>query len=152
MDKPVHPSDERLKSAVDAFWESFPPFWHCLRGQIRQTAADQFGLTVEQYHILRHIRKGFGSVSELAHAKQISRSAASQTVELLARRGLVTRQQSETDRRQVHLTLSEQGDALLDAISGQTRAWMVQQFSVLDESELQDFTRLMQLLRKVAEG
>ncbi len=74
---------------------------------------------MEQFHILRHIRRGLGSVSELAEVKQISRSAISQAVDLLVERGLICRLQNAQDRRNIPLELTEAGNSLLDTIWGE---------------------------------
>jgi DNA-binding MarR family transcriptional regulator len=146
------PSDETIRLAVDAFWETIPSCWHHVRAHIRQLAVEQFGITVEQFHILRHIRKGQGSVSELAEAKQISRAAISQAVELLVVKGLVLRTTDRQDRRHVQLDLTPAGDALLDAIFDDTRRWMAGAFAHLSAAELDDFQRGMRALQKVVFG
>lgn len=149
MDASSSPSAEALRQAVEAFWDTFPPFWHQVRAHIRQTAAERFGVSVEQFHILRHIRRGQGSVSELAEAKNISRAAVSQAVEALVGRGFVTRTTDARDRRHIHLTLTASGQALLDAISDETRQWMMQRLAPLDADDLQALTKAMAALRKI---
>ena len=142
-------SQEILSRAVDTFWETFPPFWHQVRGHIRQVATEQYEISVEQFHILRHIHHGQGSVSELALVKNISRPAVSQAVDLLVHKGLITRTLDPSDRRHVQLTLTDSGDALLDAIFTDTRQWMVQLLSPLSSNELQVLTQAMDSLRKI---
>jgi DNA-binding MarR family transcriptional regulator len=142
------PSKEKLHQAVETFWETFPPFWHRIRAQIRQVAAEQFDLSVEQFHILRHIRRGQGSVSELAEARNISRPAISQAVDILVHKGLITRTPDARDRRHVRLALTASGNALLDAIFDQVRQWMVQTLSPLSDEELDTLVRAMDSLRK----
>src|SRR5512138_1156151 len=109
-------SSERLRDqAVDRFWETVPPVWNTVRSHIRATATANYDITVEQFHVLRYVRRGPGSMAELATAKNISRPAISQAVDVLVKKGLVTRAQSTTDRRYVELTLTDSGNALLDA-------------------------------------
>jgi DNA-binding MarR family transcriptional regulator len=134
---------------VDAFWESFPPFWQRVKTHIRDVAAQQFEISVEQFHILRHIRRGQASVSELAEAKNISRPAISQAVDLLVNKGLITRTTDAHDRRHIQLALTASGDALLDAISEDTRQWMMQTLSPLSAEELLALAQAMTSLRKV---
>ncbi len=141
------PSEEQLQKTIDRFWETVPPTWNRIRGRIRATAAENFEITVEQFHILRHIRKGIGTSSELAEAKQISRPAVSQAVDILVQKGLVTRRRSTDDRRRVKLELTESGDELLNAIFRRNRAWMKERLMLLDESDLTclfDGLRLLQ--------
>ena len=148
MSANFEPTTERLRQAVEAFWEHIPPLWQRIRAHIRQAAAEQFDLSVEQFHILRHIRRGQDTVSELAEARNISRAAASQAVETLVQRGLVTRTTDRFDRRHVRLTLNDSGDALLDAIFDDTCWWMAQLLSPLSDKELESLTQALDSLAK----
>jgi nucleoside triphosphatase len=141
-------STQHTREAVDAFWENIPPFWQRIRGHIRQEAAEQFEISVEQFHILRHIRRGQGSVSELAEARNSSRAAASQAVEALVQRGMVTRTTDLRDRRHVRLSLTATGDALLDAVFDDTRLWMMQMLAPLSDEELHTLAQAMNSLAK----
>jgi DNA-binding MarR family transcriptional regulator len=142
------PSDHLLRHAVDAFWEAFPPFWHLVRAHIRQVAVEQFGISVEQFHILRQVRRGLVSISALAAARNISRPAISQAVEVLVQKGLLTRTTDPRDRRYIQLSLTTPGNALLDAIFDNTRQWMVQTLATLSEEELEALILSLNALRK----
>ena len=142
------PSEDLIGQAIDRFWETIPPFWHRVRAHIRQVAAEQFDISVEQFHILRNIRRGRVSVSELAEAKNISRPAISQGVDVLVNKGLIARTPNAQDRRQIQLNLTGSGNALLDAIFDNTRQWMMQVLSPLSDEELQTLVHAMESLRK----
>ncbi|MEZ0396670.1 MAG: MarR family transcriptional regulator [Anaerolineales bacterium] len=144
-------SAEALRQAVEVFWDVFPPLWQRIRAHIHQTARERFGVSVEQFHILRHIRRGQGSVSELARVKNISRAAVSQAVDALVARGLVSRATDPRDRRHIHLALTESGQALLEAIFDETRQWMMRLLAPLAAEEVATLTQAMALLRKVEE-
>jgi DNA-binding MarR family transcriptional regulator len=138
----------RLRQAVDSFWENLPPFWQRIRAHIRQTAAEQFDLSVEQFHILRHIRRGQGTVSELAEVRNISRPAVSQAVEALVQKGLIVRTTDPYDRRHIRLALTEAGNRLLDAVFDDTRQWMTEALSPLNDEELDALTQGLETLHK----
>jgi DNA-binding MarR family transcriptional regulator len=143
-------SSERLQNqAIDHFWETVPPLWGMIRTHIRAEATKNFDITVEQFHILRHVRRGTGSISELATAKNISRPAISQAVEVLVKKGLLTRVQSSQDRRFVELTLTESGNNLLDSVFQDTREWMKERMSTLSTDELETVSKAMTALKKM---
>ena len=143
-------SSERLQNqAIDHFWETVPPLWGMIRTHIRAEARKNFDITVEQFHILRHVRRGTGSISELATAKNISRPAISQAVEVLVKKGLLTRVQSSQDRRFVELTLTESGNNLLDSVFQDTREWMKERMSTLSTDELETVSKAMTALKKM---
>lgn len=136
-----------LQQTVETFWETFPPFWHRVRAHIRQSA-EHHEISEEQFHILRHIRHGQCSVSELAEAKNISRPAVSQGVDALVNKGIILRVTNANDRRHIQLTLTDSGNALLDSVFEDTRQWMMQTLTPLSDEELQMLTQAMDFLRK----
>jgi DNA-binding MarR family transcriptional regulator len=142
-------SSEKLRQAVDVFWETFPPLWRMIQAHIREAALAQCNITVEQFHILRHIRRGRDSVSALAEAKNISRPAISQSVDLLVTRGLIVRTIDPQDRRHVKLDLTAEGNALMDAIFDDTRQWMMHTLEPLSADEIQALTLSLGSLRKI---
>ncbi len=136
---------------IERFWETVPPLWNFVRSHIRATAAEKFEISVEQFHVLRHVRRGMCSVSELATAKNISRPAISQAVDILVHKGLLTRVQSTQDRRYVELALTDQGNALLDAVFKETRGWMKARMSTLSAHELETIAKAMEVMKKMLE-
>ena len=137
--------------AVDRFWETVPPLWNTVRSHIRVTATANFDITVEQFHILRFVRKGSESLSELAQAKNISRPAMSQAVEVLVKKGLLTRIQSTQDRRYVELALTEAGNHLLDTVFQDTREWMKERMQRLTSAEVETIAKAMEAMKKMLE-
>jgi len=129
--------DDTLQQTISRFWETVPPVWNTVRSRLRSAATQQFDITVEQFHILRHIRSGSHSVSELADIGRISRPAISQAIDALVNKGLVSRRQSTGDRRYNRLELTGEGSLLLDEIFGQARQWMMAKLSSLKADDLQ---------------
>lgn len=145
-------SHERLSErAIDRFWETVPALWNDVRSHIRAAATTQFDISVEQFHVLRHVRRGIGSVSELATAKNISRPAISQAVDILVNKGLLTRVQSTQDRRYVELALTDEGDHLLDTVFKETRSWMKKRMHALTAQELETIAQAMEIMKKIIE-
>jgi len=139
---------ESQERSIDRFWETIPPLWGTIRQHIRAEATGRFDISVEQFHVLRYVRRGTNSISDLATAKNISRPAISQTVDALVNKGLLTRTQNKEDRRFVELTLTESGNALLDTVFKETRAWMKELMSGLSTEELETIVKAMESLKK----
>jgi DNA-binding MarR family transcriptional regulator len=143
---------ERLRDqAIDRFWETVPPVWNTVRSHIRATATAKFDITVEQFHVLRFVRRGPNSMSELATAKNISRPAISQAVDILVKKGLLTRVPSSTDRRVIELALTAEGNALLDTVFKENRAWMKERMNKLTADELETIGKAMEALKRILE-
>jgi DNA-binding MarR family transcriptional regulator len=141
-------SEELLALAIDRFWETVPPVWNTVRGNVRCFAAESKEITLDQFHILRHIRRGRGSVSELAEIQQISRPAISQAVDILVERGLVSRQTDADDRRFIRLELTPTGNDLLSSIFKQNRAWMMEKMGGLNPDEIDCIVHGLEVLKK----
>lgn len=145
----LSPPTENPRQAVDLFWEAIPPFWGQIRSHLHALAMDQYAISVEQFHLLRHMRHGCASVSELAAAKGISRAAISQGVDALVNKGLVQRLPNPQDRRYVPLALTPSGNALLDDLIGQTRDWMNRRLANLSQAELESLITAFEIIKKI---
>ena len=144
------PVPDRVRTeAIDRFWETVPPLWGMIRSRIRASATADFGITVEQFQVLRYVRRGIDSMSDLAGAKNISRPAISQAVEVLVQKRLLRHTHSTADRRCVNLALTKKGDALLDALFGRTRSWMAERMHSMTIDELQIIAGAMDALKKM---
>ena len=139
-------TERLIPAAIEAFWSTVPPVWYRVKGNVRAIAVENYDISVEQFHILRHIRRGLTSVSELAEVRQISRSAVSQAVDILVERGLICRRQNVLDRRNIPLELTESGNKLLDTISEKNRAWMKSRMISLTALDLNTLTSAMEIL------
>ena len=147
----MSPSERLRNETIDRFWETVPPVWNFVRMHIRGTATGKFDITVEQFHVLRFVRRGPNSMSELATAKNISRPAISQAVDVLVKKGLLTRIPNTTDRRVVELALTEEGNALLDTVFKENREWMKERMNTLTTEELETIGKAMTALKKILE-
>ena len=140
-------TEENLRQTIDQFWETVPRVWNLIRSHLRSIAAEQFDISVEQFHVLRHIRKGLTSVCDIADARQISRPAVSQAADLLVEKGLITRRQEKDDRRFVHLALTPEGENLLNQVFQQNRAWMMEKMASIGAEDLKRITEGLALLK-----
>ena len=140
-------NNELIQQAIDRFWESIPLTWSQVRGHLRGVATKSFEMSVEQFRILRHIRNGCNSVSELAEAKAISRPAISQAVELLVQQGYISRRQSLEDRRCVELELTDSGNAVLTNIFDRNSQWMFEKLEALSPEQLNSLLAGLEILK-----
>ena len=140
-------TEDALLLTIERFWESIPPVWNQIREHLQSIVQEKFEISVEQFHVLRHIRRGIRSVSDLATVKRISRSAISQSVDGLVEKGLISRRPHADDRRFVELELTPSGDDMLNAIFDENRAWMIEKMSALTPEELAQMQSAFHLLK-----
>ena len=139
----------QIDEVIEKFWESIPPAWRETRHTIRRVAAETFGMTAEQFQVLRRIRKGIDSVSALAEANRTSRPAVSKAVDALVNKGLVARLPDEKDRRHVHLILTSEGQRLLEAVYAQAENWLRHKFQSLSPEELSALLSALNLIQNI---
>jgi DNA-binding MarR family transcriptional regulator len=140
-------TESLLQHTIERFWDTVPPVWGHVRGNARTTAVQDFKITLEQFHILRHIRRGAHSAADLAQRQLISRPAITQAVDLLVEKGLVTRQQDRQDRRYIQLELTKSGNALLDSVFTKNRRWMAGKMATLSPTELKTILHALDILK-----
>ncbi|MCV0441116.1 MAG: MarR family transcriptional regulator [Hydrogenophaga sp.] len=77
----------------------------------------EFGITRREWRLLSFLAESEGALSsQLAEHAMLDRARTSRTLTRLAAKKLIVRQPRPSDRREVHVYLSEQGRRLYDAI------------------------------------
>jgi DNA-binding MarR family transcriptional regulator len=76
------------------------------------------------------------TVGELAAGERVSTAAMSKRVTRLERDGLVARTKSESDRRRVGLTLTDDGQRTLRRVRSRRTAWLASRLGSLSPAEL----------------
>jgi DNA-binding MarR family transcriptional regulator len=95
------------------------------------------GVSAQQVALLVAIKYGPGvTVGELASGEHVSTAAMSKRVTRLERSALVARTRSETDRRRVGLTLTDDGQRTLRRVRSRRTAWLATRLSSLSREEL----------------
>ncbi|HEY2207787.1 MAG TPA: MarR family transcriptional regulator [Gaiellaceae bacterium] len=109
-----------------------------LLGLARELRRERIGgVSPHQVTLLVSIKYAPGvTVGELAADERVSTAAMSKRVSRLERDGLVARTQSETDRRCVGLTLTEDGQRTLRRVRSRRTAWLASRLGALTPAEL----------------
>jgi DNA-binding MarR family transcriptional regulator len=120
----MHPVTKKSRGRVrKADYETLAAFRYALRRFLRfsEEGAQSVGLTPQQHQALLAIMGFPGRASitmgELAERLQIRHHSAVGLVDRLASQGLVTRVQAPADKRQVLLSLTDDGASLLERLS-----------------------------------
>lgn len=95
------------------------------------------GVSPHQVSLLVSIKYAPGvTVGQLAADDKVSTAAMSKRISRLERDGLVARTPSETDRRCVGLTLTEEGQRTLRRVRSRRTAWLASRLGALTPAEL----------------
>lgn len=96
----------------------------------------RFGLTVPQLMILNEINRVQDiSASDLARAVSLSQATVTGILERLENRALIIRKRSESDRRRIHVRVTDAGRAMLDAAPPLMQESFTRQFLLLEDWE-----------------
>ena len=117
--------------------------------QFMQLLADErFDLTVPQFHTLLHLNycDGVCKMSDLARSTHQSAASLTGVVDRLLEKQLVERGRPEGDRRQVVVSVTERGRALLRAIKAARRAETRLALAHMRPIDLQELLRLLNMM------
>ena len=116
--------------------ETIPALMRGLHGSMRHMKrADEEPLTMGQLRMMEMLRCQPFTLSELAARHHVTPSTMSRTIDVLVRKAWVARQSDPSDRRQVILTLTDEGKAAHTAMIGQTREAVARLMAQLDDHE-----------------
>jgi DNA-binding MarR family transcriptional regulator len=122
-----------------------------LHGTMRQCkSGDEEHLNMGQFRMLAILHESPRSLGELAASHHVTPSTMSRTIDVLVRKSWVARETDPSDRRQVILTLTDDGRAALSAMGQHTHEAVTSMLAQLDD---QDRARLydgLMVLRKLS--
>ncbi len=100
--------------------------------EIRQTT----GVTPSQFRVLQIIaERGFVTAKSISTRMQVSQGTVTSLVDKLVRDGLVVRQKSTADRRQIDILLTEPGRTVLADAPDPLQQRFVRKFAAMEDWE-----------------
>ena len=113
------------------------------RGTLEDLTPSQFAVLEALYHL------GSLTQGEVSHKVLKSVSNITTVIDNLERNGYVRRERGTQDRRKIYIHLTEAGEGKLEVVLPQHVAVLVNEFSILTESEQES---LGDLCRKLGKG
>jgi DNA-binding MarR family transcriptional regulator len=107
------------------------------------------GLSINQFRVLFFVGVGHGSSSYLARQLGVTPAAMSKMVDVLVQAKLLSRDPSETDRRQVVLKLTRSGQSIVKRIRAEVEKRMQTHLNDLSQREQKQVSDALALLQKV---
>ena len=109
----------------------------------------KFGITPEQFNVMRILRGSFPKPMMLAEIteRMIDKSSnCTRLVEKLKQKGLVNRVTCENNRRQVDISIADKGQQLLKKIDASQPAWL-ETMGKISKAEAKELNRILDKLR-----
>jgi DNA-binding MarR family transcriptional regulator len=120
--------------------------------KIQQNHLDKFGLTPQQYNVLR-ILKGQGKPCSIKTIKERMldvNSDVSRMIDRMVKAGLIHRNTSEKDRRASLITLTQQGNKVLNALKEMDNVF-VDIFEATDAKRMKEAISFLDEVIKILE-
>ncbi|MDQ1144076.1 MarR family 2-MHQ and catechol resistance regulon transcriptional repressor [Bacillus sp. SORGH_AS 510] len=107
----------------------------------------QYKLTITEFSVLEVLYlKGKQTIQQIGHCILISSGSMTYVIDKLEERGLLCRNACPEDRRMIHVTLKDQGTALMNEIMPKHQELVHQMFEALPSEEAET---LAQQLKKI---
>lgn len=130
--------------AAREFLQIIPLAMHALGSDMRQATE----LPVPgHFNLLYMLAEGPHNLRELAERHSVSAPTMSNTISTLVERGWVQRTQSETDRRQICISLTPSGLDMLGAVQAFAEARLTEILAPLSETEMAQLITGLSVLR-----
>ena len=97
-------------------------------------------------------RKGPMTPGELAEHEKVQPPSMTRVIAVLEERGLVLREPHSTDRRQVILTVTQDGRDLVQRVRRRREAWLAQRLQELTPEERQILRQAAPILEKISQS
>jgi DNA-binding MarR family transcriptional regulator len=128
--------------------EAVPAVMRFIRAEMREHRSP--GLSVPQFRTLVFIERAEGtSLGGIAEHLGLTPPSACKLVDGLQNKGLITRTQSQEDRRRVTIEITAQGKRSLTDARRETRNSLSEALAALDAGELAGIAASLRLLRGV---
>ncbi len=139
------PMTEQCAGAV---METVPLVMRLIRVEMRSHRSPD--LSVPQFRALLYVsRRAGASLSDVAEHLGLTLPSTSRLVDRLVERGLLTRASAPDDRRRMILGITPDGQTVLDAAAGATRARLMERLATLSPQECETVIAAMHLLQRV---
>ncbi len=118
---------------------------------IADTYEEKYGLSVTEWRVIAILGRYPGiSATEVTEKSAMDKVAVSRAVRRLIDAGRIRRQANDNDRRAKHLFLSDQGQAVYDAIVPAALAYEQRLLNALSDQEKNQLDRLLNRLTELS--
>jgi DNA-binding MarR family transcriptional regulator len=122
-------------------------------GQLVRRLRSENVFPLTQTWVLGRIdREGPASVSDLAQAMRVRPQSMAQTVGDLEAEGMVDRNPDPDDRRRALVSLTEAGQARIEADRAAREGWLVKALEELPDSDRETIERSVEILAQLADA
>lgn len=132
-----------MKNTTQTLDETLIAFRHKMTTLLLNEAKDS-KLSLSHFEILMHLaHKGEVTMKDIATWLNITPPSASTLIDVLVKKNLVTRVQSDNDRRTVHVTIKKEAYKLINEIHKKKMSIFKKILTKLSEEDKKDLVRIL---------
>jgi DNA-binding MarR family transcriptional regulator len=139
------------RECAQVLLETIPSLMRSLHGAMLRRGEDDDRQNMGQFRMLEVLHRGPRSLGELAAFHHVTPSTMSRSVDVLVRKGWVARESDPLDRRQLVLTLTDEGRAARAEAKQHTLDVLSELLAQLDDDERARLVDGLRVLRKLVE-
>ncbi|WNQ10390.1 MarR family transcriptional regulator [Paenibacillus aurantius] len=140
-----------MKQLVDRYDKAVSLLMRTLWPEMTQFK--EFGLTMPQFSLLRMIHKiGDAKITDLAETMEVKPSAITVMIDRLEAGGFVERRHGEKDRRVVRVSITKDGESILEKAQEKSKQVLAKYFAGLEPEELEQLVTINEKLAVIAEN
>jgi DNA-binding MarR family transcriptional regulator len=128
------------------FFEIATMFKTFLKGVSQGWNKQGFALSMTQFKALHVLSKGPMMVSQIAHALDMTPAAITGVTDFLLAEGYVEKERAAGDRRVVNITLTQEGESLIEEVHNKQKEIMQSYFSILPDEDIDHLRRIFGVL------
>ena len=134
-----------LDTCAHELMDTAPKIIQSIRVEMRRGHGSD--LSISQFRTLRFIQRNpDSSLTDLADQLGLSLPSVSKLVDGLVKKELISRQESPTDRRQLTLVLTRNGESIINSARASAKANLANILSCLSNEELKTVHQALELL------
>jgi len=109
----------------------------------------KYNLSITEFSVLEVLyHKGKQTIQQIGHSILISSGSMTYVIDRLEHKGFINRTACPDDRRAIHVTLTDEGNSLMEKIMPKQQQWVDGVFSSLNTEESEIFVNLLKKVNK----
>ena len=137
--------EKLLDTCARELMDTTPKIIQSIRFEMRRAHASD--LSIPQFRSLGFVQRNPDtSLSDLANHLGLTLPSVSKLIDGLVKKGLITRQESTTDRRRLTLMLTPNGESIINSVRANAQANIAKILSNLSNENLNSIHRALELL------
>ena len=121
-----------------------------LHESMLKSVCEEYGLTLIEAKVISflHNNPGRDTAADISELRMLKKSNVSQAVEILFQKSMIKRKQDKSDRRRIHLSLTQNASPIVHSIDDLWEKFQKEIFMGISDEELESFENVNNKMQK----